>query len=1088
MKLITKHSLIWVIIISIFFSSLSMNVSSYKEYNTTDIEDLAFKEELYISIDTSLNEARFQPIDIRVDFDHPCWAKNETVHSVRVGFDDGSGLIEIESQIYDLEYSDDTHINSCSLVFLIPEKANGKETYYVLYDSSETDAPDYEDHIILEDTHYFYEPISGQVIDFDYYGIIEEGYVIYAVTQKGDLLGNPAAHAVAKFKPGATEVETNTVDQYAVFDMRYGAEGIPDFVGSAEAAEVNKKTLVDGNLMVRARIESISLRGDIKTDNIYTYYYCPTETKRLFINVNHEVLKKVNIDEPSVLDGTYAGIVTIKSRSKSIEKMNVGNILPSLNLYDEDETIKEYYVPPDPESIAKELVLSTEDDIDLGSKGWVCLNDPATGKAHGLIMHSNIGLVDGIEDGVQVKAYVQQNIKLPGLEADTGSVYLGRNSYEKGGSHNTVLTQGFNVNFDVEFISDEKGRYERIDSESEIFQTLVKTIPILRENVTDGEEDDEERFFLTTFVHLAPSAPLGSLLSAVLGKNIPYIYAELYKEDSFKSSGSVGRLPLSAIELDLEGKNLFQKLKTVIGLFDWRNASFFKKICFPDLEAGTYIIKVFKENPFFAKERQYIGFTIVELKNDDKVHINCRLQGSIRLSIFDQKEKGVKNVRFLLETEDVTIAETVSDKNGTAILKAPCYPLKPYTLKAIYQGFLVEEKKITLGLRNRFIQLKDSFSIEHYKLNLKLKDTWGFAPAVEVNPTLRSSEMIDQVHISAEKSRDGEYIFTNLYPAKYTLNMRYKSFEVEKDVSIDKDKSLDLMFPAEYELDFNIMNSYGDLLSKGEISVSRNRKVERKSIDESGRAKISVPPNKYEITVYSEGEKLAWQEIDVRGNKEIDIVTSQESVLHIVVIYLGIALTVFSIIFMLWKKKMYKGINLFVIALLIIALVSPWWVLNGDDGITATTTKTLLFPPKIVTLSSSSAVLGGDVSQVPPEVTMVLSLLSVLLAVSCLIIFITIFTKNKLRKTTAFLSILSIVILIATLSIFFYAMSQLTEVGVGSFIDGGDVETSLPGLSESKILPCKWGPGIGFYLGLIAAIILVVVLFYYMIKTRCSKR
>jgi hypothetical protein len=1087
MKLIAKHSLIWIIIFVIFFSSFSINAYSYEEFNTSDIEDLAFKQELYISIDTSLAEAKFQPIDIHVDFDQPCWAKSETDHSLRVCYDDGSGLNEIESQIYDLEYQDEAHIKSCNLVFLIPETADGNEKYFTCYDSSKTKPPEYTDHIVLEDTHYFYEPIPGQKVDFDYYQIKEDGYIIYAVIQKGELLENPVALAVAKFKLETTAVETDRIDQLGIFDMRYGLKKYPWYYGSSWAQKVNKRILADGNLMVRMRIECISPRGDVKTDNIYTYYYCPGETKRICVNTNHEVIKTHEIEDPTAIDGAYAGIVTIKSRSASIEKMNVGNILPLLSIYGEDSRIKEFNFPQDPDSVETEYILTAKDDCDLGERAWACLSDPSSGRAHALIFNSNIGLVEGKEDGIQAKAFVIQNIKLPGLEADSGTIICARNAYEKGREHNTVLSKGFNANFDVKFISFEKGGHTQIDSESQVFQTLVKDVPLFRRNESE-RNGEEARYSLTTYVHFAPSMPLGSLLSAALGRPFSYIYAEIYKNDNLRASGSVGRLSLKAVDFNLDGMNLLQKIGFVLGLFDLKNASFFKKIKFPDLEAGTYVVKIFRENPFFAKERQYIGCAIVELKNDDKVHINCRPEGSIRLSISDQNDKGVENVGFLLERDGITIADAISDKNGIAILKAPCYSLKPYILKVIHQGFLIEEKKITLGLIKHLIQLKESFSIEHYKLNLKLMDTWGFAPAVEVNPTLTSSKMVDSIHLSAEKTKDGEYLFTSLYPAKYTLFMSYKSFDLEKDVSINKYKSFDLMFPAEYELDFDVMNSYGDLLSEGEISVSRNGKVERESIGESGEVKISVPPGKYEITVYLENEKIAEQKIEVRGNKKINILTSQESIFHTIIIYLCVVLAIFSIIFILWRKKIDAGIKLFAIALLIIALVSPWWVLNGDKGATSTTTKTLLVPSNIVTLSSSSEVLGGDVSQVPPEVTMVLSLLSILLAASCLIIFITIFTKNKLTKTTKFLSILSIVILIVTLSIFFYAMSQIAEVGVGSFIGSSDLETSLPGIAESKILPCNWGPGVGFYLGLITVIILAVVLFYSRIKTRFSKR
>ncbi len=36
----------------------------------------------------------------------------------------------------------------------------------------------------------------------------------------------------------------------------------------------------------------------------------------------------------------------------------------------------------------------------------------------------------------------------------------------------------------------------------------------------------------------------------------------------------------------MTGKNLREKLKTVVGIFDWKNLSLFKKIRFPDLDSG----------------------------------------------------------------------------------------------------------------------------------------------------------------------------------------------------------------------------------------------------------------------------------------------------------------------------------------------------------------------------------------------------------------------------------------------------------------------------------------------------------------------
>ena len=65
MRVSLKNSLILILILSILISSFSTSVLSYEQYNSTDIDKLAFKQELAIPIDTSLEIAKFQPIDIK---------------------------------------------------------------------------------------------------------------------------------------------------------------------------------------------------------------------------------------------------------------------------------------------------------------------------------------------------------------------------------------------------------------------------------------------------------------------------------------------------------------------------------------------------------------------------------------------------------------------------------------------------------------------------------------------------------------------------------------------------------------------------------------------------------------------------------------------------------------------------------------------------------------------------------------------------------------------------------------------------------------------------------------------------------------
>ena len=1086
MKQVSHLSLIWFVLFTLLTSCFCINTISYENIKTTDIEELAYKQEITIPIDTSQEESKFQPIDTTIEFSNSCWAINEAIHSVRVGFENEFGVNEIESQIYDLEYSDDSHITSCSLVFLIPEIANGKEKYFVYYDSNQQDPVDYEDHIAIRDTNYFYEPISGQVIEFDYYEVKEEGDVVYAVIQRGQLLGNPVSQSVMKMKPGSKYVETYNIQQMAGFDIRYGINNEPGYYGTTFAENVKKMVLVDGNLMAKMRIEGQSPNGDMKTDNIFTYYYCPTSTKKISVNVYHEILKTIDIEDPIVLDGALSGIVSIKSRSATIEKMNAGKIMPSMTIFAEDETIKNYMVPANPDSAIKDVFLSTNDDIDLGSKGWISLDDTSEGESHALIIDSISGFDEKI-DGIQIKAYAQQNVKLPGLEADTGNVFMLKNNYEKGGNQDTVLEQGYSTNFNMEFVNVQNEGYKKVDLESEIYQTLIKHRPSQRDDTLEDDEEEQEKYSITATVHFAPSFPMGSLLSAALGRNFPYIYAEIYKENSFRSSGSVGRLPLGSIELDLKG-NIFEKIGTIIGLFDWRNASLFKKIRFPDLEPGTYVVKIFRQNLIFGRDRKFIGYEVVDLKKHESIRITCRPQGSVKLSVSNQENIGVENVKFQLLENDVVISESFSDSNGKVMLNAPCFITKRYKLKVIYQGFLISEKDIRLGYINNIVSIKEDFLIDQLNLKVNFNDKWNFIPDIEINPTLSSQDMIEVNVISAEKIGPGLYEIKDLYPGNYELKAGFKSFEIKENLDISSDKTVDITFPAEYDINVKVLNSYGERISDGRAVISRKTKTESNNINNEGKTSFLAPPATYELSVYSEDDLIARQKVLTRGNKNLNVVSTRESQYHNIFIYLGIILVISALIFIFLKKNIYAGIKIIVIALLIIGIFSSWWGVKGEQNTITSNTKTLLIPSKIVTLTTSSNILGGEISQVPEDVTMVLGLIAILMIATSFFILISIFTNKKMARTSAVLGILCIIFLILVLVIFTFAMSQITEVSVGGFFGKGDIETTIPGESENVLLDSTWGPETGFYLTIVAVVILIVGTIYNrIISNPCVK-
>ena len=80
--------LIVLIILSNILLSVFIPYSSTAEEEPWWNDDWSFRKEVSIPIDTSDEIAKYQPIDIHIDFNNTCWAKNENEHSIRVIFQD----------------------------------------------------------------------------------------------------------------------------------------------------------------------------------------------------------------------------------------------------------------------------------------------------------------------------------------------------------------------------------------------------------------------------------------------------------------------------------------------------------------------------------------------------------------------------------------------------------------------------------------------------------------------------------------------------------------------------------------------------------------------------------------------------------------------------------------------------------------------------------------------------------------------------------------------------------------------------------------------------------------------------------------
>ncbi|UCH71457.1 MAG: flippase-like domain-containing protein, partial [Thermoplasmatales archaeon] len=814
-------------------------------------ENWSFFQEIEIPIDTSSEHAKYQPIDIPIIFENPCWAENERSHSIRVLCWTGySWLVPLESQIYDLIRKDDGYISECSLVFLIPEEANGNEKYYIYYDDEEKSSPEYPDRVVLTTDSYCDEPLGGYTLSSEHYEIIQDGDVIYGVAYNGRAQDSIESQKITKLKPGSEIVEPKTGDQLAAFDFIYWYkewnEGKKKYKWSVNpiitSHFVDKQVYIDGNLIVKFGILSKSADGSIQTTAIYKYYYCPTNDKRIYVHVKNEILKNTlpTFDE---IDVTYVMLNCGVMKSSTLPNLNFGTILPQLHLCSEEELVRSYPVDTHPTNDEYMAIISKEDDCDLGSRAWISLDEGENGKAHAIIFGSNKILESGTGeiDGISLMEYQGKKIKgIPGIDSYFVDFYIGRNAYEPGVPRDEELPDDFVIEFDAEFFTTEDGGWKRVEKEAAMYQSLVNNQTKKEEEVIGENEAEKKLYNLTAYVNgLAFSFPFGYVLSLTDRVNASYIYAEAYKHaDNCKACYSstydcfrpVSRIiPVMPSKEYYEEESLLKKFWMLMDL-GWPfygpigsgNATFFKRANF-QLEEGEYVLKIYRLNSvtytaafnnvfgnkfgIWIDRNEFIGYKIVDLKEDMDVHISCSLEGRLDVSVLNQYGKGIENAEiYLIKDGNVVVARGETGSDGKIEVRAPCSINTGYKMKVIYNGFEVHEETIRLGLIRYAIPLEKTVSFDVYNLTVKLKNLEGEAPALNAKIKLFSDEMQEHTELTADDESNNEYKFFHLYPANYNLELTYGPYIIEETVDISKTNTMTLDL---YNLKLNITDKLG---------------------------------------------------------------------------------------------------------------------------------------------------------------------------------------------------------------------------------------------------------------------------------------
>jgi len=1064
------------ILLVFLLSSLSIPVTSQGDITWWD-KNWSFRQELSLPISTQNFYAKFQPVDLRITFENTCWTLSENQSSLRVCCWDGNQWYVLESQIYDLNFTDTSHIKACSLVFLIPDIATGKEQYYMYYTDKETSPAEYPDHVQVEKTHYYYEPIPGQKADFDYYKITDEGFCVYGIGIQGMMMTEYGSQMIFRQSKGQKDFSYRYWDRLASFCFQYKDASLP--VGqdtiTTRMKLLSNEIFVDGNLMVEFGIVSTNSRDDAKTTDIYKYYYSPVDLKRICVHVTHEILKDINVAPVEKVDGEYGFTSGFKTRSEANTFLNTGEILPYIHYFNSDDSVKQVSADTNPKSKDEEWLISVEDNADLGSYPWVSADSGETGKAHALIFASNNVVKAGADEheGIQVKASQKQEVDIPGLQAYSSGMGCFRNAYNTSGSLDLAIPSGMLVDFNAEFFTTEMNSYKDVENEASFFQSLIKYRPSLNGTVSGGAPE-EEKYNLTIFTHLARSFPLGSLISAASGKNFSYTYAELYQNGNLISSGICSRISLAG-ELNLDLKNI--SLRSILKLFNWRDLTFFKKIRFPELGPGTYVVKIYIKS---GEKSSFVGVKPVVIKDDTRIDVRCSKQQKLTVHVVDQNKQSVPDCRCILSLGNVSIEENATDANGDSVLLVP---RGTYDLKVLYQGFTLFEKHVRLGL----LRKTEQFQTPLYDLQVLVKDKLGLPPGITITPVATSEDMELPTKIIPAEIESGTYTFTNLPEATYTIQISYKTFLDEITVRVpDAGDTVTMEFSPMFELTTTVFDSRGSTLSNMPVEITRSRISIKNTTDADGVTSFFIPVGDYVVQASSDGMSRAEKHVEVLRDETTDLVTTLEPWYPLLLIIVAILLFAGGAVVLVLKKwALASFLKLCGVALCLVAVVMPWWALAGSATIPSASraTNAYLTTQTIVTQTTVGTSTEIELANIPQEFS--LFLLAVLLLVilsSCIIVGSIVIHKYK--KPAFVFTVLGVVFLVCAVAIFTYGFSQLSSVGLGSLQGSGTVTVSEPQGSASINLSASWGLSTGVYLTIVAIVLIVVAV----ILERIAKR
>ncbi len=1007
-----------------------------------DFSEWSHRQEILPPIDTNNSLSHFQPIDLRVRFEYPCWTENENKTSVRIACWYEKTWHDLESQIYSLEKipGEPSIISECNVIFLIPDFADGSEQYFLYYDDEKTSVPNYEDHVTIEDLNYSASPLPEISAVAKFYGIIEDGYCIYGVGQEGQLLDRSCAQVVVKQQKNIKKFDLITSDQIVSFAFSYYYGDKEKDESSSDQVFLDKKIFIDGNLMVEFGIFSESNKKDVQTTAIYRYYYCPIEEKRINVHVKHEMLKDATVQGIDNIDGRFGSLISLKSRSAAVESLNFGDIYPLLNFYSENEKIEQYQLNQNPSTKEREWIISYKNDAALGSEAWLSYGYGKKGIANAVLFASNQGVViSGTDerDGIQLKVAEKEYVNFLGTEVDYVSINFGRHSYEPGHSHDVTIPADLVVQFDAEVFATETGGYESVKKESSFYKALLQS------RRYSGEvpfEREQKRYNVTIIPRLGRTHFSYPRLSNLTGNVFPVMWIELSQDGRLISEGAANR-------------SLFIRAKKT----------------FSNILEGEYLVKIFFK---WGNKKIFTGSTVIRLNKDLRVNVFCTWERTIRFTFLDQNGKGIPGIHgWLTNKDNVIYDENITQNDGILIVKAPFDKRDPYNLKVEYKGLIIYDEKLQKTIR----KLNEQIILGLYDLTVVITDDLNLPPGVELTPVLLTPDDNSTVQITPKSNGKGSFVFEEVPAGDYHLQISYGEFIDDIHVTIpSSENSVQMKFSALFNLIIDLFDSKGNTLVNDDIEFVILR--DNQTLGRTKERTIVLPPAHYSINAYLDNSLIGIKPVELTNDKHLTFVTTIESLFPLFLSLFFYTLFGFFVVLTLLKKFSVSSLlKSLAILLVIFSFIQPWWLFTATSETLPAEKTTALYvnPGMMIETKTYYGEVSLNLAEMPDIFLMFLIWIVPIASLACVSITVGIVLRRTKKKNYAFLlSIIGTILLGILLAAFSFGTTRLIDTSLGSVQGEKNLFISMG--SEDILMHSTWGFSVGFYIVCIAVLVAVI--------------